>query len=368
MPDTKRWFHDDFGERALMSVASIIVISVAHHLIPLHHLVWHNLLQHAYYLPIVLAGLSYGWLGGLGAAVFAGLSHLPHIILTWGVIPNYSEDQLVETLTFCLAGVLTGVAAQRDRSQRRILEGTMRELSRVYKELQENFEQMKRAERLYAVGQLSAGLAHEIRNPLASIAGAAGILQRRASGDTRLQECAVIIARECDRLNALLKEFLDFARPRQPRLQSVDIDGVLASVIDLAKHASGRHGITIQKRVPAGIPGIHTDPAHLEQALLNLIINAVQASGDGEEVTVSAQAEGSRVVIRVVDHGVGIDPAKMDQIFDPFFTTKENGTGLGLSVAHQIARQLGGTLTASLNSDRGMTFCLQLPLRQEAAK
>ena len=110
----------------------------------------------------------------------------------------------------------------------------------MYQELQQNFEQMKRAERLFAVGQLAAGLAHELRNPLGSVAGAAGILQRNANLEPKHQECLEIINKESQRLNRLLTEFLDFARPRPPKYQSVDVDSLLSSVIQLAAHGVGQ--------------------------------------------------------------------------------------------------------------------------------
>lgn len=356
-----------FTTRSLVVALSILLVSVLHHVTPLSMLVWHNVLQHLYYLPIIFGAMSFGWRGGLAAAIFASLSHAPHVWNTWHVVPNYSEDQILESFMFCLAGVLTGLGAERERRQREALERTTKELSRVYRELQENFEQMKRAERLYAVGQLSAGLAHEIRNPLASIAGAAGILRRQALADARQSECVSIISRECERLNGLLKEFLDFARPRAPKHQPVDLGEVVTSVIDLASHATGERSIRLTRKVASGLPVLHTDCAQLTQALLNLLINAIQASPAKGEIEVSAAVEDRRAVIRVRDQGPGIEPENMDRIFDPFFTTKASGTGLGLSVAHQIVRQLGGLLIAHRNPDRGMTFSLQLPLGKGAA-
>ena len=147
---------------------------------------------------------------------------------------------MVEIPVLCLVGLLTGIFSDRDRKQRKDIERTTRRLTTVYQELQQNFEQMKRAERLFAVGQLAAGLAHELRNPLGSVAGAAGILQRNAHLEPKHQECLEIINKESQRLNRLLTEFLDFARPRPPKYQSVDVDSLLSSVIQLAAHGVGQ--------------------------------------------------------------------------------------------------------------------------------
>jgi signal transduction histidine kinase len=235
----------------------------------------------------------------------------------------------------------------------------------VYRELQDNFEQMKRAERLFALGQLSAGLAHEIRNPLASIAGAAGILRRKVRLERKEAECLEIIGKECQRLNHLLTDFLDFARPRPPQYQSTDLGPVLDSVIELAGHAAGSKSIVMRQETSAEMPPVECDPELLKQVLLNLLINAVQASPDGGEVVVSAQPRNGRAEIAVQDEGCGIDPLDRDRIFDPFFTTKDGGTGLGLSVAHRIVEQHGGILTSEPNSGKGMKFSVLLPFHHE---
>jgi signal transduction histidine kinase len=225
---------------------------------------------------------------------------------------------------------------------------------------------MKRAERLFALGQLSAGLAHEVRNPLASIAGAAGILQRRLRPEEKDRECVDIIAKECRRLDSLLSHFLDFARPRAPKYQAIDSASLFDSVIQLAEHAAGgQQPIAFRKELEATLPPFEGDPELLTQVLLNLVINAIQAMPEGGDVFLSARSRNGRVLIQVRDEGCGIVPADRDRIFDPFFTTKETGTGLGLSVAHQIVEQHGGILSAEANLEKGTTFSVLLPAHHE---
>jgi len=354
-----------FGGRGAAVLAAIVLISLLHHLTPLSLSHWHNIFQYLYYLPIAWAALSFGWRGGLATAILAGISDMPHIIMAWKTLPDYALDQVVDVPLFCAAGIFTGMLAERERKQRADLVRTTRRLTEVYQELQRNFEQMKRAERLYALGQLSAGLAHEIRNPLASIAGAAGILQRSPNHDPRHTECLDIIGRECQRLNQLLTNFLDFARPRPPKYQSIDLGRMLDSVIDLANHAIGKKPITLRKETTARLAPVECDPELLKQVLLNLIINAFQAMPEGGEVSISASPHGEKVLIQVSDEGCGVREEDRDKIFDPFFTTKDNGTGLGLPVAHQIVEQHGGLLTAEANAGQGMTFSVLLPLKHE---
>jgi signal transduction histidine kinase len=349
-------------------VIGTLFISIAHHTIPASEVHWHNVFQHLYYVPTVLAALLFGWRGGLAAALLGGISHLPDILQTLQLSPDSALEQTVEIPVLCAVGLLTGIFSDRDRKQRKEIESTTRRLTEVYQELQRNFEQMKRAERLFAVGQLAAGLAHELRNPLGSVTGAAGILQRNANLEPKYQECLVIIDRESQRLNRLLTEFLDFARPRPPKFQSVDLDGLLDSVIQLAAHGVGRPAVTLRKQTAQPLPCIDGDPEMLKQLLLNLIINAVQAMPGGGDVVVTATSRDGKILISVHDQGQGVAPDVRDKIFDPFFTTKDGGTGLGLSVAHQIVDQHGGVLTAESRARGGMTFSVLLPLRQEVSQ
>jgi two-component system sensor histidine kinase HydH len=259
---------------------------------------------------------------------------------------------------------LTGLYTDRERREKRRSQQVAEELSDVYEKLQTNFEGMKRAERLSAIGQLSAGLAHEIRNPLASIAGAASILRRSEPMDAKSAKCVDIIESECKRLNGLLTTFLNFARPRPPQLQSVSVEAILDGVLALAQHAIGRKNIDFRRQVAPKMPLIECDPEQMTQVLLNLVINATEASEAGSAVTLIADHSDDTARIRVTDEGCGVPPEDIDKLFNPFFTTKESGTGLGLPVAHQIVGQMGGLLTAHRNPSGGMTFSIEFPLKQ----
>ncbi len=353
---------------ALVGLAcGTLLISGLHHVTDPSHVHWHNVYQVLYYIPIVLGALLGGWRMGVGLGLLASISHVPYVLQGVRDSPDYAIEQMVEMPLLCLVGVLTGILSDRDRKQRRDLECTTHRLSEVYQELQRNFEQMKRAERLFAVGQLAAGLAHELRNPLWSVTGAVGILQRNAHLEPKHQECLEIIYKESQRLNRLLTDFLNFARPRSPKYQSIDIDALLNSVIQLAAHGMGRNAVQLRKETAPALPAVQGDAEMVKQMLLNLLINSIQAMPDGGEVVVSAGVQEQKLLIRVRDQGHGIQPEIRDRIFDPFFTTKENGTGLGLAVAHQIVEQHGGILTAEENADRGMTFSALLPLRREVS-
>jgi signal transduction histidine kinase len=235
------------------------------------------------------------------------------------------------------------------------------ELEHVYSELQQNIDQLKKTERLTAAGQLSASLAHEIRNPLASISGAAGILARGQVSAEARTECLEILTKESQRLNKLLTNFLDFARPRLPRLQRAEPLELVQSVTALAQHTATRQGVTLHL-FSEGLPReIECDPEQIKQLLLNLILNAIQATeGEGTVEVRTLFAEDS-VCVDVCDRGAGIAAEDRDRIFDPFFTTKENGTGLGLAIALNIASQHGGMLACRPNAGGGCVFRMELP-------
>ena len=344
--------------------AGIVCISLVRQLVPHSAILLHNILQNLYVLPIVIAALYRGWQGGLFTAIFSGVCDTLFTLGTLtaqGSIQDHLGSQSAETVDFVLVGLVAGILADRQREQKKVLQKTTEQLGLVYKELQENFERMKRAERLYAIGQLSAGLAHEIRNPLASLSGTIGIMRRNPSSSEKRSECIDIMDKECQRLNNLLTSFLDYARPRPPKLLEIDIPSVLDSVIGLVSHTLDQKSITLRKETALQLPVLECDPEQLKQVLVNLLINAIQASSEGGEILLQARIRGSDLLIQIRDQGSGVSAEDLDRIFDPFFTTKENGTGLGLSVAYQIIEQLQGTLRAERNSDRGMTFTVSLP-------
>lgn len=341
-------------------LVGIALTSAGHYLTPRDMRLWHGIFQRLYYLPVVYAAIAFGWIGGLAAAIVAALLYVPHIVMMWGHEQHYAMEQYAEIFMFLAVGIVTGVLSDRERKRRNELQITAQKLSQVYRELQDTFEQVKRADRLSAIGQLAAGLAHEIRNPLASIDGAAEVLDVADDRPELRKETVSIIRKECSRLNRLLTGLLDFARPRSPEWREVDLCRVLDSVIDLVSHSAGK-GIQFHKETPHEILRLVGDQEQLTQVMLNLTLNAAQAMPEGGDVWLTARQNEDGIMIQIRDQGAGIPEEDMDKIFDPFFTTKDTGTGLGLSVVHQIVTQHGGTITVSGNPDKGTTFNLFFP-------
>ncbi len=348
--------------RVAVIVIGIAGTSLLHYFTPTHLFLWHNIFQRLYLLPIIYAAIYFGWRGGLASAAFAALCYLPHIALAWRGSPHYEVNQYAEIIVFFLVGLVTGTLSDRERRRREELQRTAEELKKVYRELQDSLEHIKRADRLSAIGQLSAGLAHEIRNPLGSIEGAANILGDPQTSDDLKREFLGIIRKETRRVNALLTDLLGFARPRKPERRPTDLRALVDSVVALVSHTAEQSGIGIRKLAPPSLPPVEIDPEQMKQVVLNLAINAIQAMPAGGTLEIRIERTGAGVMLSIRDEGQGVPADDLDRIFDPFFTTKEHGTGLGLSVAHQIVTQHGGGIDASRNPDKGMTFRVVLPL------
>ncbi|MEZ5352902.1 MAG: ATP-binding protein [Bryobacteraceae bacterium] len=351
--------------RFALIAAGIVLASAGHYLTPPDVLLWHNIFQRLYYLPIVLAGITFGWVGGLAVAACSSICYIPHIIMAWQDNVDYRANQFAELVVFFLVGGVTGLLADRERKQRFELQQTAEELGRVYRDLQNSFEQLKRADRMSAVGQLASGLAHEIRNPLASIAGAIDILERNPGQEDRAFEFFGIIKKECDRLNRLLTSLLDFARPRQPEIGKVEPVCVIGSVANLVRHSAEQQNVVLREDIPSGLASVEGDSEQIEQVILNLTLNAIQAMPGGGEIILSGAQRSGEIMLSVQDQGSGIADEDLDKIFDPFYTTKASGTGLGLSVAHQIVTQHRGSIQVSKNDGPGMKVTVVLPVKHD---
>ncbi|MBS1799531.1 MAG: sensor histidine kinase [Acidobacteria bacterium] len=347
--------------KAALIAILVVTLAVFTWMVPPRAVVVHNILHHLNILPFMLAGLFFGWRGVLKTVLLTAVLLAPSVYRHWFRAPLDAQDQIVELSTFGAAGVIAGLLADRERTQRKRVEATKVELERVYVELQQNMEQLKKTERLTAAGQLSASLAHEIRNPLASISGAAGILARGQASSEARAECLEILTKESQRLNKLLTNFLDFARPRLPRRQKTELRDLIQSVTALAQHAARKQGVSLRVGTVDRGEEVVCDPEQIKQLLLNLILNAIQATEGEGEVEVRSFFIDSRLCIEVCDHGQGISREAKERIFEPFFTTKENGTGLGLAIAANIAAQHGGTLSCMGNTGQGTIFRLELP-------
>jgi two-component system, NtrC family, sensor histidine kinase HydH len=223
-------------------------------------------------------------------------------------------------------------------------------------------ERAQQAERMASLGRLSAGLAHEIRNPLGSIAGSVQLLRSGKGLDDEDKQLCDIIQREANRLNDLVSDMVDLAKPRKPQLTLVDVAAAAREVVALASK-SGRavSDVDVVFEWDGSPASVRADSAQLRQLMWNLVRNAVQASAAGDAVTVSVEASPEGVVLAVVDHGVGIEEAQMPRLFDAFFTTRSQGSGVGLAVVKRIADEHGFMIHVKSEAGRGASFRVLMP-------
>ncbi len=222
--------------------------------------------------------------------------------------------------------------------------------------------ELKRIDHLAALGTLAAQLAHEIRNPLASMRGSAQMLSDEVGADRAL---TAILIRESDRLSTLVEDFLRFARPPPPTLRPCALDELVADTVELLRADPLSAGVQIDQRLAPLVARV--DPDQMRQVLMNLLRNAFIAVGAGGKVRVDVDTRPGVAAIRVWDSAGSIPRSDLNRIFDPFFTTREGGTGLGLSTAHSIVRAHGGMIQVSSSRETGTEFIVGLPSMHEAA-
>ena len=232
-------------------------------------------------------------------------------------------------------------------------------------ELERARERAEQAERMAALGRLAAGLAHEIRNPLGSIAGSIQLLKAGTALDQEDRQLCEIVQREAARLNDLVTDMMDLARPRRPDFTSADAVSVAREVVALAS-TSGR-AVTDVEVVYGGLERavVRADGAQLRQLVWNLVRNAVQASSAGDRVVVTVEADGAHAELTVQDNGVGIDESAKSRLFDAFFTTRSQGTGVGLAVVKRIADEHGFSIDVESSEGKGAKFTVDLGVANE---
>lgn len=342
--------------------ASIVGVSVLHYVTPTKFMWIHPVYAWAYYIPLLLLSLFWGWRAGLAGACLATILYAPHVIHAWsGEHEEFMVSQLIEMATFFVITCTAGILADHERGQRKKVEDTASRLAQTNRQLQELFEQLRRAERLSALGELAAGLAHEIRNPLGSFEGALRIVSRPELPEDTRQEFRHMALSEVDRLKGLVSNFLDFARPPTSRPSRTSPVALLQSVEHLVSETAGLAHVVIHTQAQVDLPEVMLDPQQIKQVLLNLVLNSIQAMPGGGRAILRASTRQEAVIFEVEDEGVGIREEDMERIFDPFFTTRPNGTGLGLSVASRIVSQHGGQIRARKNPTRGTTFTIEIP-------
>ena len=326
-----------------------------------------------YYLPIVTAAIYFGPIATLLWTAVASLAYASFLI------PALQDFELtaagatilaIRVLFFFLAAILVNEFAMENKRQVARYQSLSETLEETNRQLRRAEEEARRSERLAALGQLSAGLAHEIRNPLGVIKGAAEMLSQKVANTLPLaSELAGYISSEVNRLNALVSRFLDFARPMRLELRPLRIAEVVDRSLELVHHQLPESKVNVVRQYTAAMPEILADEQLCERVFVNLILNAYQAMEslpEGERILrVSVAPETARgkagQAVMIEDTGPGVLPEIREQIFNPFFTSKKDGVGLGLSIVAKIVDEHRGWIKLDSDAGRGARFHVFLP-------
>lgn len=324
----------------------------------------------SYYLILLLPAVSAATtLGVGGTALFSALACLAYLAfipvattLGYTLEGLYVRELSLRVIFLPVVSYLTYGLAEANRSAADRARAVAEELAEANRRLLEAEAEMRRSERLAALGQLTAGLAHELRNPLGTMKASAEILLQRIDPAEEIpREMAGYIASEVDRTNSLITRFLDFARPVKLRTASVDLNTVLDRAVEHLTRQTPGAPPPLHKNYDPALPRVEGDAELLERVFFNLIQNALQASPPDATVTMKTRHAAGVVEVAVLDRGAGIRAEDLEQIFNPFFTTKPGGVGLGLAICAKIVDEHGGRIRVESEVGRGSTFLVTLP-------
>jgi len=323
-----------------------------------------------YYVPVVSAAMVYEALGTLfwtAVASAAYCSYLVPALREFDLTPAGKTELAIRVLFLFLAAIIVNRFATDNRRQAESYRRLAETLGETNRRLERAEAEVRRSERLAALGQLIAGVAHEIRNPLGVIKGSAEMLAGKLSpSDTLAGELAGNISSEADRLNGIVTRFLDFARPMRVRLELASLPPILDRALKSVGNGCSGSRVELERQYAADLPPIAVDADLCEQVFSNLALNACQAMGEqGGKLRVEARAakDGVRpgVEIEFQDSGPGVPEELREQIFNPFFTTKRDGVGLGLSIVAKIVSEHGGSIRLLSEPGNGACFRVFLP-------
>jgi signal transduction histidine kinase len=324
------------------------------------------------FLPVISAATSFGLLGTTITSLAACGVYLSFLLFLG---PDQEIDDTHELILRALflpaVGFLTSQLAEAIRNEARKSQAAAEKLAEANRHLEEAEAQVRRTDRLAALGQLTAGLAHELRNPLGTLKTSAELLERKVAAENDIaREMAGYIKQEVDRMNSLITRFLDFARPRNLRLEETDLHAMLDRAIALFdREKSGTAAaVTVYKNYSPDVPRVRIESELMEHVFTNLLANAAQASPSGAVVTLKTRlaqtADGRKAEIAVIDRGSGIDPKHLENIFNPFFSTKAEGVGLGLAIVSKIVDDHGGQIMVESTLGEGSVFRVYLPVAE----
>ena len=293
-----------------------------------------------FYLPLVLGSLWFGLKGAIFVCASVSILYLPYTMTQWQGFSLEHFHELLEGVLYIINAFIIGYLVEKERKEHRTL---------------------LQAEGLAAVGKAVSEIAHDMKTPLMAIGGFANQVSRKLRHEDPNRKKLEIVVQETARLESMVKQMLDFGRPLEIQPTEISLNELVMKTVKVAEPVARKSGVELKTDLEPSLPLLLLDGPRIEQVILNLITNAVQASPAGERVLVRTHLESGEVLLKVADRGCGITEEHRDNVFHPFFSTKKAGTGLGLGIVKKIVEAHGGDVSFQSNPEKGVTFSVRLP-------
>jgi len=338
-----------------------ILVTIGHYSTPASFTWLHDIFRRLYYIPIILGAFAFGLKGSFSVSIFASLVYLPHAFTHFFHHDSgQTIEKFLELLLYNIIAYIVGRLADKEHQERKKQEAISAKLQESLDEVKLMEEQLIRSGRLQSLGELTAGLAHELKNPLASLLGATDIISDEIPESSDRRPMVEILKKELKRLTELLDNFLNFARPGTLQKTEFDVCEMLKEVVDLLSTQAAKQQVEIVYNCDLKHLNLQGDREKLKQLAVNLILNAVQAIPESGkvEVGVRQKTKGKQNFVELIftDNGPGIPTEIIEKIFNPFVTNKPQGTGLGLSIASRIVDQHQGYIDVENRKSGGAQF------------
>jgi signal transduction histidine kinase len=364
-------------------ITLIVIISTLHYTTSTMKWQYHLIYMQSYFIPILMAAFQFGIRGGILSAFTVTILYLPHIMFQWGGLVEANLLRFLQIILFYIIGYLTGYKTQREWEEKgrfqeaaRELEQNLQILNDQTEKLSNLEEQLRQYDRLSVIGELTASLAHEVRNPLGSIQGAVEIMRDEIPEKLKKSEFFRILIEETQRLNTVVENYLQYARRRSPEKKNFDIREIIkdAEILLSRQFARNNHKLTLE--LPDSPCVIEGDPNQLWQIIINLLMNADQAMPGKGDILLTLmvvkktatsgneerdQSESIWYDISISDQGVGMTAEQLNKIYKPFFSSKTSGTGLGLAIVKRIIEENHWQIKTESEPGKGSTFHVILP-------
>ncbi len=362
----------------------VVIISILHFMTPTSAVHFHLIYMQSYFIPILIAAFQFGIRGGAMTALAISVIYVPHISLQWYGDTHHTLLGVLQIVMFNIIGYLTGLKAQREKEEKQRYQNTALELKKSLEKLKQQSheladleEQLRLSDRLAVVGELTASLAHELRNPLGTIRGAVEILNDELPQSDKQSEFFQMLIQETERMSTVVETYLGFARKQKNPTSQYDVRVIVHNICLILASRARKEQIKIRERLPEQPVILTGDPNDLRQILVNLLMNAMEAmpsSGtinldcqlieiNGKTEETEANEIGDAMLrLSIKDSGSGMPPELLDEIFKPFYTTKKSGSGLGLSIVKRIVDQNKWKIEVKSQAQKGTTFILSIPV------